>query len=325
MATQSTQCTSTQYLLTPSEETPDGTRYKIAVVSDMDVDSKHSQEAGAWVSILKYVTLTISAAQDRVHVDMEHDTPVVLTSTIAEKGRGMELSELRVFNGKLYTIDDRTGYVYEIKDGKVEPWIKLIDGDGTGNKGFKGEWMTEKDGLLYVGSLGKEWTNDEGVVLNTDQQWVKVISPSGEVQHLNWQDKYNALRAKAGYSLPGYIIHESGVWSSVHKKWFFLPRRASTEPYDPEKDELRATNLMFIVDEDFKDIQISRIGELNPARGFSSFKFVPGTNHTVIVALKSEEVGEKKATFILVFTIDGNIICQEQLVGNKKYEGVEFV
>ena len=32
-----------------------------------------------------------------------------LKSHISENGRGVELSELVVFNGKLYTVDDRTG------------------------------------------------------------------------------------------------------------------------------------------------------------------------------------------------------------------------
>lgn len=34
---------------------------------------------------------------------------VELTSHLSEKGRGAELSELVVFNGKLYTVDDRSG------------------------------------------------------------------------------------------------------------------------------------------------------------------------------------------------------------------------
>ena len=32
-----------------------------------------------------------------------------IQSHISEKGRGVELSELVVFNGKLYTVDDRSG------------------------------------------------------------------------------------------------------------------------------------------------------------------------------------------------------------------------
>lgn len=47
----------------------------------------------------------------------------------------MELSELVVFNGHLYTVDDHTGVVYRIQDNQVVPWIILPDGDGTVSKG----------------------------------------------------------------------------------------------------------------------------------------------------------------------------------------------
>ena len=46
----------------------------------------------------------------------------------------MELSELVAFNGKLYSVDDRTGVVFEITpDDKVIPWVILQDGDGQKN------------------------------------------------------------------------------------------------------------------------------------------------------------------------------------------------
>lgn len=36
----------------------------------------------------------------------------------------MELSDLAVFNGKLYSIDDRTGLIYQISDKKVsDEWL----------------------------------------------------------------------------------------------------------------------------------------------------------------------------------------------------------
>lgn len=47
----------------------------------------------------------------------------------------MELSELVVFNGHLYTVDDHTGVVYRIEDNKAVPWVILPDGDGTVSKG----------------------------------------------------------------------------------------------------------------------------------------------------------------------------------------------
>lgn len=52
----------------------------------------------------------------------------------------MELSELRVFNGKLYTFDDRTGIVYQIVDNqRIIPWVLLTDGDGQSMKGERRE------------------------------------------------------------------------------------------------------------------------------------------------------------------------------------------
>ena len=35
-----------------------------------------------------------------------------------------------------------------------------------------------------------------------------------------------------GQKSVGYMIHESGRWSDVHQKWFFLPRKLSRESYD---------------------------------------------------------------------------------------------
>lgn len=82
---------------------------------------------------------------------------------------------------------------------------------------------------------------------------------------------------------------------------------------------------MFTANEDFRTIDVKTIGQLNPTHGFSSFKFVPGTNHNVIVALKSEEDGDNKATYIMVFNIDGTILYPEMKIGDKKFEGIEFV
>lgn len=50
-------------------------------------------------------------------------------------GRGMELSELVVFDGKVITVDDRTGVVYKIMGDQVVPWVILSDGNGDVSKG----------------------------------------------------------------------------------------------------------------------------------------------------------------------------------------------
>ena len=121
------------------------------------------------------------------------------------------------------------------------------------------------------------------------------------------------------------MIHESGVWSDIHQKWFFLPRRASVLKYDEVSDERRGTNLLITADKHFKDIHVTHVGIATPTRGFSSFKFVPGTRDTVIVALKSEESGGKIASYMLAFTIHGESVMPEKLIGSVKYEGIEFI
>ena len=124
----------------------------------------------------------------------------------------------------------------------------------------------------------------------------------------------------------GYMIHESGVWSHIHKRWFFLPRRASRETYTELDDERRATNLLYTANEDFTDITLQNVGPLLITHGFSSFKFVPGSYDQLVVALKSEEDGPKIASYIMAFRLDTlEIVLDEVHIGDHKFEGIEFI
>lgn len=123
----------------------------------------------------------------------------------------------------------------------------------------------------------------------------------------------------------GYLIHESASWSDTLQRWFFLPRRASSERYEETADERRGANILLSSSADFKDITLSRVGELTPTHGFSSFKFVPNTDDQIILALKSEEDAGKIATYIMAFTLDGRILLPETKIGDVKYEGIEFI
>ncbi|OWF50904.1 soluble calcium-activated nucleotidase 1-like [Mizuhopecten yessoensis] len=312
------------YPFTAPVKNESGIHYKIAVVTDLDTDSKSKNDKDTWLSYLLYGTLSISTDQKHVTVNLDSEAKT-LKSTWSQGGRGMELSELIVFNGKLYTMDDRTGVVYEISDNMVIPWVILTDGNGRSQKGFKSEWATVRNGKLYVGGLGKEWTTQTGEVVNLNPQWVMSISATGQITHHDWHTYYNAMRKATGHSLPGYMIHESSAWSDIHKRWFFLPRRASRERYDDKIDERKATNMMIIANDKFDDIEIRYIGVKNDLRGFSSFKFIPGTNDQMIVALKSEEVEGRVASYILVFTVNGDIILSDKKIGDHKYEGIEFI
>ena len=160
---------------------------------------------------------------------------------------------------------------------------------------------------------------------NLNPQWVKSIGYHGDVVHHDWHERYEGMRAVGDYLLPGYIMHESGVWSDIHKEWFFLPRRASHEKYDDVSDERRATNLLFRASEDFKAIHMSHMGPLHQTHGFSSFKFIPETNDNIIIALKSEEDQGKIVSYITALTLDGEVIMEETKIGDKKFEGIKFV
>ena len=93
----------------------------------------------------------------------------------------------------------------------------------------------------------------------------------------------------------------------------------------------RQTNpiCFYFSDEEIRpsNIKVSHIGELGePAsHGYSSFKFIPGTQDKVIIALKSEELEGKIATYVMVFNIDGTILFPETKIGDLKFEGIEFV
>lgn len=311
------------YPLTPPHKTPEGLRYQIAIIADLDTDSR-SPKDNTWFSFMKKGHLMLFDTGDRVTVEWDKED-IVLETHLAEKGRGMELSELVVFNGNLYTVDDRTGVVYRVDGNRAVPWVILTDGDGSVEKGFKAEWLAVRDEQLYVGGLGKEWTTTSGQVLNENPEWVKVIGLRGDVQHHSWVSNYNALRAAARIQPPGYLIHESAAWSDSLQSWFFLPRRASHERYSEKEDEQRGSNILLRASHDFSDISMSHVGRQIPTHGFSSFKFVPGTDDQIIVALKSEEDKGKVATYITVFFLDGRVLLQETKIGDVKYEGIEFI
>ena len=65
--------------------------------------------------------------------------------------------------------------------------------------------------------------------------------------------------------------------------------------------------------------QVVHIGEVLATHGFSSFKFIPGTNDEVIVALKTSEYNGQTATYVMVFTINGKIILGETKVADLKF------
>ncbi|KAG2392090.1 hypothetical protein C9374_013575 [Naegleria lovaniensis] len=313
------------------------TEFPILLVADRDKASKvNDEKKGTWWKSVLVKGLLKRNEQTGEYSLSVNGKPMEIVGQLVEGSRGMELSELKMFNGKLYSADDRTGIVYQLmitnsgNNGDVQvkaiPRHILPDGNGeTTSKGFKCEWATVKDSKLYIGSIGKEWTTGDGVILNHDPMYVKTIDANGKVEHVDWIKNYKALLKAVGIKDKGYMVHEAAEWSDFHKRWFFLPRRVSFETYDEKKDEQRGSNYVISASEDFSHIEFARIGEIiSPARGFSSVKFVPG-RPTEIVAVKSEETDEAIRSYLMVFDITtGKVLMPETLIIDEKIEGMEI-
>ncbi|EPB79586.1 Apyrase [Ancylostoma ceylanicum] len=298
--------------------------YDLLAVTDLDNYTEVCNNN--WESTARRGVLRMSADQKTISVEWNVTSDVLLSTCLVIAGRGMELSDLAVFDGRLLAPDDKTGVIYELTKGAANPWVTLHDGAGNKGKRFKVEWLTVKGDKLYAGGLGTEWRTGKG--LNSNFMYVKIVSRTGEVEHVSWRLVYLKLRRAVGIEYPGYVTHEAVQWSDIHRKWFFLPRRASHEIYDPVKDERKGTNLLIIADETFSSFEVVKIGQLvHPTRGFSAFQFIPNTGDNLITAMKSEEIGGKAVnSYVSVFDIKGNILLPDSPVYAKlKFEGIAFV
>ncbi|KAG1690575.1 hypothetical protein DVH05_028078 [Phytophthora capsici] len=316
--------------------------FGIVIVADLDKKSKdESSKKPNFKSFIMHATLKVtpgssSSTQKRDAYSVTFGEETKFSTSMNEAGRGFELSELTWFNGKLLAFDDRTGIVFRLKhfEGvsrtkplQAIPEHIIMEGDGLNGKGQKHEWATVKDGELYMGSVGKEFTDNDGNVIGDGNLWVAVMDRAGDIRHEDWTANFAAVRTALGCDWPGYVVHEAIEWSPIRRQWFILPRRVSTEPYNDMEDEKRGSNKVVIASEDFSSIQVREVGKVTPLRGFSSFKFVPRSDDSVIVAIKSVEVEDeqRQTSYVTVFDVDGNVLMDEtEIPGGKKYEGVAF-
>ena len=310
-------------------------RFEFALVSDLDKDSRDSQQF-VWRSYFKQGTLVRvpllkrTSLTDQFRIEWGNET--ILESKTSYCNRSMELSELVQYKHLLLTMCDITGLVFKIKPDKndqpqvLQRWA-LADGDGEQAKPFKSEWATVKDGLLYIGSIGKEWTivaDNKSHVLHRNSEWVKTIDWAGRIENINWGPVYQAVRTATNTSWPGYLIHEAVHFNKITRRWMFLPRKESKTMYNPAADEYQGTNLLITMAEDFSDIRQSRIGPLEREYGFTSIRQI---SKDLFVALKVREVNGETATKLAVFAINGTLYTDPPFVSvdqYKKFEGLEI-
>lgn len=317
-------------------------QFRFAAVTDLDQLSLMKDERKmTYRSLLLPGVITHNPETNKYTMEMEPTR--TLKTKHNEAGRGAEFSELTVFDGRLLTFDDRTGDIFEIlnsKDGKdsfVAPRYVITEGEGDTDKGMKWEWSTVKDGELWMGSMGKEFTNPDGSVANVNNLWVTVMHKGGGFRRINWTKQFTFVRNALGCPSPGYLIHEAINWSPHMRKWIFAPRRISTEPYNDVLDEKRGSNKILIVDEHFTKAEVVEVkmASKDGLHGFSSFAFIPGTKDRHAIALRSVEedcAGDdldvcKQRSYIVIFdVVTGEVLMDEvKIKEDMKFEGIEFV
>ncbi|EPB75592.1 Apyrase [Ancylostoma ceylanicum] len=293
------------------------------------MDKSGRAEEWKWRAVARKGELTISEDRTQVKVEWIKASDENITSGFNYKGRGMELSDISEYDGRVLTPDDKTGMLYELRGNEAVPWIFLNSGPGNTTSGMKVEWLTIKDGFLYAGGHGCEYRDKKGKVVTEDPMWVKRISRKGVVTSLDWRNIFRRMRKQAGYGTPGYLTHEAVQWSELQKKWFFLPRKASKTIYNETEDETKGANLLIIGSENLKGkFNVVRIRPKKeyPERGFSAFDFLPEGNDDILVALRSKEVGNETESYITVFKTDGTVLLEDQrLDDGLKFEGIYFV
>ena len=328
----------------------EGASFSFGLIADQDEASKVDDGGETyWHSKLALGKLVFSGGGYTLALDSE----ATLKCTRGDKsGRGAEYSALEVFDGKLMTMDDRTGNVDIIAlapEGSEEQYVTepLVDstgksvalylGDGSKEKGLKCEWTSLKDGKLIVGSTGKARTDDDSLVVHHGEMWYKTIDPETyTVTNVEGVAAFNGLCEAAkvpgapavGGKSEGFMIHESGRWSEVHGRWFFCPRKLSREGYEEKSEGFKCVNLMIA----------SPPGELPPGgpapetegpygasclvqpylgflpmRGCSDFMFVPGTQDCHILVLRTEESMDGVInSFASAMDLQGTVLMAEQ-------------
>eukprot|EP00917_Polyrhabdina_sp_WS-2016_P002444 GHVP01005218.1.p1 GENE.GHVP01005218.1~~GHVP01005218.1.p1 ORF type:complete len:374 (+),score=69.56 GHVP01005218.1:2202-3323(+) len=296
------------------------------VIADLDVNSRVEDQNILFHSYLASGNIFLEA--EECHISFSENSLLEILGKVNEAGRGMELSELLFFDQVMYAFDDRTGVIFRItKSGSAIPRHILMEGDGTSTKGMKIEWATVKDGTMHVGSFGKEYTDALGEIVNHNNLWISLVTSFGDIYPIDWTENYTKMRAALGAEHPGYLIHEAVLWKPTSREWIVLPRRVSKEPYVDSEDELRGSNKILICSEDFNQIRVLEVGSIDGRKGFSSAKFLPGSNETIVVAIKSEEnsTTNTQNSYISVFDLNGKVYCEHiPLPHPMKFEGLEF-
>jgi soluble calcium-activated nucleotidase 1 len=305
--------------------------YTIMQITDEDQDSQVTLEDGETYfearlrhdRIHRHVDADGAVRYSVEHIPDEDGGEVHVYSKFGEVDsdtfRGGEFSELLKWDRHMLVFDDRTGIVGELRgvNHMIIPRQMLMTGSGDeAQKGFKCEWATLVGDELVVGSHGK----------SRREEWIKRIGPRDYVvRSEDWSHVYQRMREACGVGEEGYLIHEAAEWHPWRERWYFFPRKVSTEPFHPPTDEReKGNNLLIEADAGFCDISVREVGLPTPDRGPSSIKLVPG-HPDEFIYMKSVEIDDRTESWIGAAHLDGTLLAEEEKLGDFKCEGIEVV
>lgn len=256
---------------------------------------------------------------------MNNYLPKNEANRLLNKSNSTKLSKSMNYISAFESLNSSSKYILLYPVGIIADIIN--EGNEKVVKGAKLEWATVKDNVLYIGSHGTDTIPKVANVTDNRFKYVRKIDKEGRITTLDWSNNYKKIAEALGIKI-GYVVHEAVMWGEHLKKWVFLPRKVSKAPYDKFIDPKQGANLIVLADENFENIEKVRIKvkKEDNFRGFSAFKFVPGTKNKIILAIKSLETNILQKTYITLFNINGDVLLEDtEVSSNHKFEGIEFI
>lgn len=153
---------------------------------------------------------------------------------------------------------------------------------------------------------------------------VSAPTPGYIVTSKDWSHVYRRIREACGIGDAGYVVHEAAEWQPYRERWSFFPRKTSTEPFHERTDgREKGNNLLIEADADFDHIEVRPVGDRIPERGPSSIRLITGHPNEFLY-MKSVKIGGRTESWIGAADLAGNLLAEEEKLGDFKCEGIEI-
>eukprot|EP00697_Spironema_sp_BW2_P006119 gnl/Spiro4/18515_TR9916_c0_g1_i1.p1 gnl/Spiro4/18515_TR9916_c0_g1~~gnl/Spiro4/18515_TR9916_c0_g1_i1.p1 ORF type:complete len:383 (+),score=135.00 gnl/Spiro4/18515_TR9916_c0_g1_i1:2-1150(+) len=224
--------------------------------------------SGGWRTVLSR-GLLVQLSPDNFSIQWGEQ--ITLTTNFASGP--LHVRDMLYVNGALLILDGNSGTVFEVVKEKLVPRHIIANGDGTMASPFLAQWMTMKDGDLWVGGLGHH-EDVEDPAHPHPHMWVKTVGRGGVIQHIDWEKNYQqlTLNYNGEEDDTSFLIHGAARWNRNHKKWFFIPRKGYSPP--PAQEYFTNPGIL-VTGDDFAAVDGFFLDDTDHNFEFTAFDFVP--------------------------------------------------